>query len=81
MQPDCPACRQIEPALLRLTSAGVRLVRYRARGADPVCRTLGIQITPTLIAVDRRGREVQRIVGATDEATLQALARSAYSIR
>ncbi len=81
VQEGCPACRQIEPTLARLERSGVRVVRYRASDADPVCRTLGIQTTPTFIAVDRHGREVQRLAGATDAATLQSLARRAYSVR
>ena len=81
VQDDCPACRRTEPLVSRLESSGVRVVRYRASAGDPVCRTLGIQTTPTFIAVDRHGREVQRLVGETDQATLQSLARRAYAIR
>jgi hypothetical protein len=81
VQDDCPACRRTEPLLARLENSGVRVVRYRASAADPVCRTLGIRTTPTFIAVDRHGREVQRLVGITNEAALQSLARRAYSIR
>ncbi len=80
-QDGCPACRSAEPSLVRLEKSGTRVVRYRATAADPVCRTLGIQTTPTFIAVDRQGREVQRIVGATEEAKLMSLTRRAYSTR
>ena len=74
VQPNCPACRQIEPTVERLELAGVRVVRCRASAADPVCRTLGIRTTPTFIAVDRSGHEVDRIVGAPAEADLKDLA-------
>jgi thiol-disulfide isomerase/thioredoxin len=80
VQQGCPACRSAEPELIRLESAGTRVVRYRATAVDPVCRTLGITITPTFIAVDRHGREVQRIFGGTEPARIAALARQGAAV-
>jgi thiol-disulfide isomerase/thioredoxin len=79
VQNGCAACQRIEPVVVKLEREGVRFVRHTATAGDPLCQSLGVQVTPTFIAVDRSGREVQRIVGPTREAALRALVRKAYA--
>lgn len=81
VQEGCGPCRRMAPIVERLERAGVRIRHHDATASDPVCRTLGIQTTPTFIAVDRHGREVERIVGPTSEARLRALAERASAVK
>jgi thioredoxin-like negative regulator of GroEL len=72
---SCGPCQRIKPVVARLEQAGARVTHIdvdRARGAAAAYR---VTQTPTFLALDRNGREVGRVVGATSEQQLRALAQ------
>lgn len=73
----CGACKEMEPVLKKLQRKGYRVVRIDTETAKGRALVKKYKVTslPTYIAVDSKGREQGREVGAVSEGTLLAILR------
>jgi cytochrome c-type biogenesis protein len=75
-QPNCPACLEMTPIVRAMTAtcAGKGMAVHRIdisqREQRSMAAQYGIRGTPTLVFVDDAGKEVSRLVGASDLGTV-----------
>jgi thiol-disulfide isomerase/thioredoxin len=72
--PICTPCRQTATLLADLTQRRPGVVHREIDIAEQpdVARELGVMRTPTVVAFDRRGRELLRVTGVPRAAELEA---------
>jgi len=70
--PWCGACRQMQPVVSQLAEQGFPIQQVNTDQDARLAKQFQVEALPTFVLVSG-GREVGRIVGATDAAKLQAL--------